>query len=87
MPFFAPFPLATIIATGVARAKAHGHDITSTDIARCRLYPISPLTNSHTISVINAIVPTTGTNIPDTLSASFAIGAFVEFASVTVLII
>ena len=34
IPFFAPRPLPTIIATGVARPKAHGHDITRTEIPR-----------------------------------------------------
>ena len=32
MPFFAPIPLPTIIATGVASPRAHGQLITRTDI-------------------------------------------------------
>ena len=37
--------------------------------------------------MINAIIITTGTKIPDTLSASFCAGAFVVDASLTVFII
>ena len=34
IPFFAPTPLPTIIATGVARPRAQGQEITSTDMPR-----------------------------------------------------
>ena len=33
IPCSAPLPVPTIIATGVASPKAHGQDITKTDIA------------------------------------------------------
>ena len=34
MPFFAPTPLPTMIATGVARPSAHGQLMTSTEMPR-----------------------------------------------------
>jgi len=34
MPFFAPRPLPTMIATGVARPSAHGQLMTSTEMPR-----------------------------------------------------
>ena len=34
MPFFAPMPLPTMIATGVARPSAHGQLMTSTEMPR-----------------------------------------------------
>ena len=39
IPFFAPIPLPTIMATGVARPNAHGQLITSTEIALARAKP------------------------------------------------
>ena len=42
---------------------------------------------SHTTNVKAAIAITAGTNTPDTLSAIFAIGAFVAAASLTIFII
>ena len=87
IPFFAPTPLPTIIATGVARPRAQGQLMTSTEIAlaseNSKLLPIS----SQTVSVIIETSITAGTNTPLTLSASFAAGAFVAAASVTVFII
>ena len=34
MPFFAPMPLPTMMATGVARPSAHGQLMTSTEMPR-----------------------------------------------------
>ena len=34
IPFFAPWPVPTIIATGVANPRAQGHDITNTEMAK-----------------------------------------------------
>ena len=82
-PFFAPFPLPTIMATGVARPKAHGQLMTSTDIACVREVAKFFVTAIHTIKVTIATQMTLGTNIPDTLSAVFAIGAFEADASCT----
>ena len=88
IPFFAPIPFPTIIATGVASPKAQGQDITSTDIPRARAKLKSCFPNtSHKIVTTNAIAITAGTNTPDTLSAILAIGALVAAASETIFII
>ena len=83
IPCFAPMPLPTIIATGVASPRAQGQLITSTDIPRATLLPSS----SHTMNVTAAMDMTVGTNTPETLSAIFAIGALVAEASLTILMI
>ena len=83
-PFFAPTPLPTMIATGVARPNAHGQLITSTEIPRAKAKPKSAPARSHAIMVTAAMVITAGTNTPDTLSATFAIGALVAAASLTI---
>ena len=80
-------PLPTIIATGVASPNAHGQLITNTEIPLAKANPILCPAKSHITNVINAIVITIGTNTPDTLSATFAIGAFVAAASLTSCII
>ena len=87
MPFLAPTPLPTIIATGVASPSAHGQLITSTDMALAAAKPNSLPVITQPASVSRAIAITAGTNIPDTLSAIRAIGAFVAAASDTVLMI
>ncbi len=87
MPFFAPIPFPTIIATGVASPSAHGQLITRTDIPLASAKPIDCPAKSHTNIVTAAIAITAGTNTPETLSATFAIGAFVAAASLTILII
>ena len=83
IPLSAIRPIATVTATGVASPSAHGQEITSTEIphesAKSKLSP----SNIHTVKVTSAIVITIGTKIPLTLSASFAIGAFVAPASRT----
>ncbi len=87
IPFSADFPVPTIIATGVAKPKAHGHEITRTAIlilkANSKLWPCS----NQTIPAKTAIVITQGTKIPLTLSANLAIGALEFPASSTNLII
>ncbi len=87
IPFLAPIPFPTIIATGVASPRAHGQLITRTDIPRARANPrLLPLRSQ--ITIVTAAIPmTVGTNTPDTLSAIFAIGAFVAAASLTIWII
>ena len=87
IPFFAPTPLPTIIATGVARPNAQGQLITRTDIALASANPIVSPKSNQTMSVITAIDITIGTNTPDTLSAILAIGALVAEASLTILMI
>ena len=87
IPLFAPFPFPTIIATGVASPSAHGQLITSTEMPLASAKPTVSPAISHAIIVTIAIVITAGTNTPDTLSAIFAIGAFVAAASETICII
>ena len=82
IPFFAPMPLPTIIATGVASPNAHGQLITSTEIPLASANPTLCPASSHTMMVTAAIVITAGTK-----SAIFAIGAFVAAASLTIWII
>ena len=84
IPFFAPIPLPTIMATGVASPSAQGQLITSTEIPLASANPTLWPAINHTIIVITAIVITAGTNIPDTRSAIFAIGALVAAASLTI---
>ena len=76
IPCSAPLPVPTIIAVGVAKPKAQGQAITSTAIIifREKLQDASP-TKYHKIPAINAKTITIGTNTPEILSASFAIGA------------
>ena len=87
MPFFAPSPFPTIIATGVASPSAHGQLITNTEMPLASAYAKSFPRNSQTRRVTSEMLITTGTNTPETLSATFAIGAFVAAASLTILII
>ena len=87
IPFLAPIPLPTIIATGVAKPNAQGQLITRTDIPLARAKPTVCPHNSQIAIVMIAIVITTGTNIPETLSATFAIGALVAAALLTIFMI
>ena len=84
IPCFAPTPLPTIMATGVASPSAHGQLITSTEIAlataKANVFPAI----SHPKSVSSDRPITVGTNMPDTLSAIRARGALVAAASETV---
>ena len=87
MPFLAPRPLPTIIATGVARPSAQGHDMTSTEMPRASAKLIPRPAISQPMATIAAMMMTAGTNTPETLSAILAIGALVAAASETVFII
>ena len=87
IPFLAPIPFPTMIATGVARPRAHGHEITSTVIAFSSAKKISfPLKIQAAITITDISI-TAGTNIPDTISAILAIGALVAAASLTICMI
>ena len=87
MPFFAPIPLPTMMATGVARPRAQGQETTSTEMPRWRDRPMSPpLRISQMTVTAAAMAMTTGTNTPEMVSASLATGALVEAASLTMLI-
>ena len=87
MPFFAPIPLPTMMATGVARPSAQGQLMTSTEMPRARAKPKSRPRIIHTAMVSAAMPITVGTKMPETLSATLAIGAFVAAASLTILMI
>ena len=87
IPFSAPLPVPTIIAVGVANPRAHGQDITKTDIPIPNANSKSPVKIVQTIIDSNEINITIGTNIPLILSANFAIGALDDVASSTSFII
>jgi hypothetical protein len=72
------------MATGVANPKAQGQLITSTEIPLAKANPMLCPDKSQTINVITAKAITPGTNIPETLSATLAIGALVAAASLTI---
>ena len=73
-----------MMVTGVASPSAQGQLITNTEIPLAKAKPIVFPAISHAITVITAIMITAGTNTPETLSATFAIGAFVAAASLTI---
>ena len=83
IPFTAPRPVPTMMAVGVARPSAQGQLMTSTEMPmeseNSTLCPV----RSHTAVAMTAIVMTTGTNTPLTLSASLAMGALELVASST----
>ena len=83
IPFSAPFPIPTIIATGVARPNEHGQAMTKTVIAQDKANSKSAPNNIQIIKVATAIAIITGTKTPAILSANFAIGALVALASST----
>ena len=87
IPVFAPKPVPTIIAVGVARPKAQGQAITKTEtlwtIASCQSCVRKPVASN----VMSAIPKTTGTKILEILSAICWIGAFSPWASSTIRII
>ena len=80
MPWRAPRPLPAMIATGVANPSAQGQLMTKTAIPRAAASPADDPSASQTAAVSAARAMTTGTNIPETRSAIFAIGAFVAAA-------
>ena len=84
IPRLAPTPLATIMATGVAKPKAQGQEITKTAIAVERAKEMPSPKISQTIAVIMAIVITTGTKTAAILSAKRAMGALEEEACSTI---
>ena len=83
-PRLAPTPFPTMIATGVARPSAHGQLITSTEIALAREKPNECPVSTQAKKVITAIPITAGTKIPETRSATLAMGALVAAASDTI---
>ena len=83
MPYSAPLPVPTMIATGVARPSAHGQEMTSTAMPNDSAPETGSPSASHTSAVTTAMAMTTGTNTPLMRSASLAIGAFELPASST----
>ena len=72
------------MATGVARPRAQGQEMTSTDTPAVRARVMSPpVAMSQTTAVTRAMAMTTGTKTPATWSASLAMGALEEAASST----
>ena len=84
MPFLAPSPLPTMMATGVARPRAQGQLMTSTEMPRARAKARSRPSSSQAAVVTTAMAMTAGTNTPDTRSAILAMGALVAAASLTI---
>ena len=60
------------MAAGVAKPRAQGQAITSTDTACINAVSTMPVSHHVTAKVIKAITTTTGTKIAVTLSASRA---------------
>ena len=84
IPLVAPRPVPTMMAVGVARPKAHGQLMTSTEMACVSARETSPAeTSIQTTNVTSATAITAGTKIPAILSATFSMGALVEVASST----
>ena len=83
MPFFAPTPLPTIMATGVASPSAQGQEMTRTQMAYSNAFAMGAPRSIHTIMTRTAVPITAGTKTADTASAILAIGAFVAAASLT----
>lgn len=83
MPNSAAFPVPDMIATGVARPRAQGQEITKTVMAEDRANSKDCPASSHTAAVTRAIRMTAGTKIPLTRSASLAMGALEFPASST----
>ena len=87
MPFCAPRPVPTTMAVGVARPMAQGQAMTSTLVNTLSTKESGSPAISQAIAASRATAITTGTNTPATLSAIFDMGAFLPWASSTILII
>ena len=72
------------MATGVARPRAQGQEITSTEMPLARAKPTVCPRRSQTRVVATAMEMTAGTKTPETLSAILAMGALVAAASLTI---
>ncbi len=83
IPSWAPRPVPTISATGVARPSAQGQATISTATAAVKAAAAPPPTASQTPSVAAARAITAGTKTADTRSASRWTGATPDCASVT----
>ena len=83
MPCSAPFPVPTMMATGVARPRAQGQDTTRTAIPVLMANSAPAPASSQAMAATRAMAMTQGTNTPATLSASLAMGALLPAASST----
>ncbi len=83
MPSWAPRPVPTISAVGVASPSAHGQAMISTATAAVNAATVSPVTPSQTPNVPAASSSTTGTKIPEIRSASRCTSALPFCASST----
>ena len=87
IPFLLALPDAITIASGVARPRLHGHATTNM-LTKIFIANAKSLDMMHHITkAILAITRIVGTNTPLILSATFAIGAFVDVAFATSLTI
>ena len=76
MPCWALLPVATAMAAGVARPRAQGQLITSTDRAKFRLSSIFLVMIIQVIKVIREITITVNTKYLEILSANLSTGIF-----------
>ena len=83
MPSWAPRPVPTRMAVGVARPIAHGQAMISTATAAVNAAPALCPAASHPASVTMATPMTTGTNTAEIRSASRCTGALPAWASAT----
>ena len=83
MPSWAPRPVPTRIAVGVARPIAHGQAMISTAVAAVNAAPAPCPAASQTASVVTATPMTAGTNTAEIRSARRCTGALPAWASVT----
>ena len=83
MPCRAPSPVPTMMAVGVARPRAQGQAITSTEVnTRSTKEKGCPAT-AQAMAASSAMPMTVGTKTPATLSAVLEMGAFLPWASST----
>ena len=83
MPWEAPSPVPTMMAVGVARPRAQGQAMTRTEVKTRRAKGKSCPSSSQRMAARAAMLITTGTKTPATLSATLAMGAFFPWASST----
>ena len=83
IPSWAPRPVPTSSAVGVARPSAHGHAMMRTATAAVNDACTSPVRSSHASSVSMAITRTAGTKTAETRSARRCTGALPACASTT----
>ena len=76
MPCLAPRPVPTMMAVGVARPKAQGQAMTSTEVNTLRTKAKSFPAMAQITAASTAMAMTVGTKIPATLSAVREMGAF-----------